>query len=90
VRIRGYFTKPKGVREQKSLKNTALDEGEWSSRSDRFIPPGKEPSTHWIVGWVGPRAGLDIVEQRNIFPLPRMKPGLADRPARRLYSHYTD
>jgi hypothetical protein len=28
--------------------------------------PGKEPpGTHWIGGWVGPRAGLDMVEKRK-------------------------
>jgi hypothetical protein len=26
----------------------------------------RTPGTHWI-GWVGPRAGLDDVERRNIF-----------------------
>jgi hypothetical protein len=27
------------------------------------LPAGKEPpGTHWIGGWVGPRAGLDDVE----------------------------
>jgi hypothetical protein len=25
------------------------------------ILPGKYPATHWIGGWVGPRAGLDAV-----------------------------
>jgi hypothetical protein len=42
---------------------SALDGGEWSaSRLDRALPPGKGPPvpiTHWIGGWVGPRAGLD-------------------------------
>jgi hypothetical protein len=23
------------------------------------LPPGKRPVTHYIGGWVGPRAGLD-------------------------------
>jgi hypothetical protein len=23
------------------------------------LSPGKRPVTHWIRGWVGPRAGLD-------------------------------
>jgi hypothetical protein len=43
------------------ILNTALVEGEWSaSRPSRFIPGGKRaPGTHWIGGWVGPRAGLD-------------------------------
>jgi hypothetical protein len=24
------------------------------------LRPGKKPGTHWIGGWVGPRAGLDF------------------------------
>jgi len=27
--------------------------------------PGKEPGTHWIGGWVGPRVGLDAVAKRR-------------------------
>jgi hypothetical protein len=27
------------------------------------LPPGKE--RHWIGGWVGPRAGLDVVVKRK-------------------------
>jgi hypothetical protein len=39
---------------------SSLDRGEWSaSRSCRALPPGKDPGTHWIGCWVGPRAGLD-------------------------------
>jgi hypothetical protein len=31
----------------------------------------RAPGTHWIGGWVGPRAGLDTVEnKKNFFPLP--------------------
>jgi hypothetical protein len=34
--------------------------GEWSaSRLDRFTSGERAPGTHWIGGWVGPRAGLD-------------------------------
>jgi len=48
----------------------ALDGGEWSaSRSGRFISGGRAPGTHWIGGWMGPRAGLDAVE-KGIFPTP--------------------
>jgi len=25
-------------------------------------PPGKNPGTHWIGGWVGPRSGLEVLE----------------------------
>jgi hypothetical protein len=42
---------------------SALVGGEWSaSRPGRFIPGGKAPVTHWIGRWVGPRAGLDDME----------------------------
>jgi hypothetical protein len=36
---------------------SALDGGEWSaSRAGRFTPWQRVPGTHWIGGWVGPRA----------------------------------
>jgi hypothetical protein len=35
VRICGYFSKPKGVREQKSLGNTSIDH--WRNDTDRRI-----------------------------------------------------
>jgi len=31
-----------------------------------FTPRGRAPGTHWIRGWVGPRAGLDAVVKRKI------------------------
>jgi hypothetical protein len=30
----------------------------------------RAPSTHWIGGWMGPRAGLDDVENRKYLILP--------------------
>jgi hypothetical protein len=32
------------------------------------LPPDEEPapSTHWIGGWVGPSAALDVVVKRKI------------------------
>ena len=27
------------------------------------LPPGKGPGTHYIGGWVGPRAGQDVCEK---------------------------
>jgi hypothetical protein len=45
---------------------SALAGGEWSaSRLGRLIPGERAPCTHWIGGWVDPRAGLDDVEQRE-------------------------
>jgi len=46
----------------RALLTSELDGGEWpASRSCRFIPGERTSSTHWIRGWVGPRAGLDGV-----------------------------
>jgi hypothetical protein len=46
----------------------ALDGGEWSaSRPGRFTPRERAPCTHWVGGWVGPRAILDAVVKRK-FP----------------------
>jgi hypothetical protein len=56
--------------------STILDLGtrwRWSaSRPDRFTPGEIAPSTDWIGGWVGSRAGLDAVEKRKTLPLPRI------------------
>jgi hypothetical protein len=52
---------------------SALDEGEWSAlRSGRFTPRERAPDTHWIGGWVGPRAVLDAVVKSKILS-PRRK-----------------
>jgi len=46
---------------------SALDGGELSaSRPGRFTPKERAPGTHWIAGWVVPRAGLDAVVNRKI------------------------
>jgi hypothetical protein len=48
---------------------SALDGSKSSaSRPGRFIP--RYPGIHWIGGWVGPGAGLDAVEKREILPSP--------------------
>jgi hypothetical protein len=50
---------------------SVLDGGEWSvSRPSRFSPRERAPGTHWVGGWVGPRAVLDVVVKRKI-PSPR-------------------
>jgi hypothetical protein len=42
---------------------SVLDGGEWSaSHACRFTPGEIAPGTHWVEGWVGPRAGLDAME----------------------------
>jgi hypothetical protein len=48
---------------------TALIAGEWSaSRPDRFTPEERAPGTLWRGGLMGPRASLDDVEKRKLFP----------------------
>jgi hypothetical protein len=45
---------------------SALAGDEWSaSRPSHFIPFERAPSTHWLGGWVDPRAGLDNMEKRK-------------------------
>jgi len=34
------------------------------------LPPGKEPGTYWIVGWLDLRAGLEVLEEENLLSLP--------------------
>jgi hypothetical protein len=45
-----------------AFMTSVLDGGERSaSRPGRFTPRERVPGTHWIGGWVGPRAVLDAV-----------------------------
>jgi hypothetical protein len=54
---------------------SALDVGEWSaSHLVRFVPRKRDTVTHWIRGWVGPRAVLDMVMKRKSQPPPGIEP----------------
>jgi hypothetical protein len=45
---------------------SALAGGEWSgSRPGRFALGKEPPGTHYLEGWVDPRAGLDDMEKRK-------------------------
>jgi hypothetical protein len=58
-------------------------EGEWSaSRPCRFTPGEKVPGTHWIRGWVDPRAGLDDMEMWKFLTLPKQELRSLCRPTR--------
>jgi hypothetical protein len=62
---------------------SALVGGEWSaSLSSRFTPGEIAHDTHWIGGWVGPRAGLDDVEERKFLTLSGLDLRPFCRPAR--------
>jgi hypothetical protein len=56
-----------------------------ASRSCRFTPGETAPSTHWIRGWVDPRAGLDDVEKRRFFTLSGLELLPLCHPARSQY-----
>jgi len=53
----------RGVRvEHHAFLTSALNGDEWSaSGPGRFTPGERTPSTHWMGGWVGTKAGLDMV-----------------------------
>jgi hypothetical protein len=58
---------------------SALVGGEWSaSRPSRLTP-----ATHWIGGWVDPRASLDDVEKIKFLTVPGLELRLHGRPVRR-------
>jgi hypothetical protein len=46
------------------------------------LPPGERaPGTHWLGGWVDPRAGLDDAEKRKFLTLPGLELRPLGRPA---------
>jgi hypothetical protein len=61
---------------------SALVGGEWSASCPcRFNLGKRAPGTHWIGGWVGPRASLDDVEKRKFLTIPGLVLRPLDRPA---------
>jgi hypothetical protein len=46
----------------------------WSaSLPCHFDPWKRAPGNHWVGGWVGYRAGLNPVEERNLFTVPGLE-----------------
>jgi hypothetical protein len=46
---------------------SALEGGEWpASRPCRFTLGASAPGINWIGGWVGPRAGLNVIDVRKV------------------------
>jgi hypothetical protein len=61
----------------------ALVGGKWSaSCPGRFTSVERAYGTHWIGGWMDPRAGLDDMEKRKFLTLPGLELRLLSRPAR--------
>jgi hypothetical protein len=62
---------------------SALGGGELSaSRPCGFTPGEEAPGTHWIGGWVDPRAGLANVKKRKFLTLQGLELRSLGRPAR--------
>jgi hypothetical protein len=56
------------------ILTSALVGGEWStSRPGCFTPEERAPGTHWIGGWVSPKASLNDVEKRKFLTLPGLE-----------------
>jgi hypothetical protein len=59
------------------------------SRSCRSIPGLREPGTHWIRGWMGPRTCQQAVAKRKKNPIVEL-PWIELRPARSLVTILTE
>jgi hypothetical protein len=46
-----------------------------------FTPRLFYPGTHWIWGWVGPKTGLEDMDNRKFLPLPELELRPLGRPA---------
>jgi hypothetical protein len=68
----------------------ALDGGEWSASLPGLLTPRERaPGSHWIGGWVGPRAVLDAVVKRKI-PSPRRESNSRNPIVQPVAQRYTD
>jgi hypothetical protein len=52
------------------------------------LPREKAPGTHWIGGWVDPRASLDDVEKRKFWILLGLELQPLDHPAQSQSLYY--
>jgi hypothetical protein len=69
---------------------SVLDKAGWSaSHPGRSIPGETASGTHWIGGWVGPRAVLDVVENSIPCPYWESDPGCTAR-SRLSYPSYKE
>jgi len=60
-----------------TFSNLTLDEGDWSaSCPGNFTLRDRGPGIHWMGGWVGTRAYLDMAAKRKIpCPYHELNPG---------------
>jgi hypothetical protein len=53
-----------------AVLTSTVDVGVWSSSRPGCITQTMAPGTHWISYCVGPTADLEVVERKQILPLP--------------------
>jgi len=58
-----------------------------SFRPRPLCPWERTPDTHWIEGWVGPRADMDAVQKRNT-PFTALAGNITAVVQRMTYSEY--
>jgi hypothetical protein len=58
-----------------------------SFKPQPLYPRGKNPFTHWIGSWVGPRAGLDEVQNKKFLTLPEHEPLPVVQPVASRYTY---
>jgi hypothetical protein len=66
--IRNFLTKHNAMKTYWGVEvqlHAFFDLGTRWRRVVSFMPRERTRGTHWIGGWVGPRAGLDAVMKRN-------------------------
>jgi len=61
----------RGNRAMAPFLTPALNGSEWFTSCPGYFTLGKNVSTHWTCSWVGPRAGLVILENLNLLLLLR-------------------
>jgi hypothetical protein len=74
-----HHERMEGEQKCDSFLTSAVDVRERSnSNLDRFTPEERPPGTHWIGGWVGSMAGLDILDKTETSrPLRNSNPGFS-------------
>jgi len=73
-----------------SFLNFTLDgDDQSSSRLCRCTPRKRAPNIHRTAGWVGPTAGLHVLEKKNFSPLLGIEPRFFGLPARSLFPKLT-
>jgi len=76
--------------ELQAFLNSALGDVVSASLFGQFTPEESTRFTQWIKDWVDLRVGVDNGEEKNLLPVPAIKPRFISRPARSLVTIPTE